>query len=109
MSQSSATVVPNEECLVKLADDPNFLKHTSKSLNLENAFHESFPAAFQDMDVLVDLRKLAQDQLKNDDHYRALKRKIAEAKRAVDAYLFKIEPKLPELSDARMEVIKSGK
>jgi len=98
-----------EECLVKLAGDPIFLKHTSKSLNLENTFHESFPAAFQDIDVLVDQRKLAQDQLKTDDHYRSLKRKIAEAKRGVDAYLFEIEPKLPELSDARMKVIKSGK
>ncbi|MCP4099265.1 MAG: DUF1080 domain-containing protein [Planctomycetaceae bacterium] len=97
-----------EKCLAELANDPDLVKYVSESLRLENTLHESFPAAFQDIDELVDRRKLVQTRLKSDDDYRALKKQIAEAKRAVDAYLFQAEPKLSELSDARMELIKSG-
>ncbi len=98
-----------EECLVELADDAKLLSLIKYADQAEKRLHASFPEAFQDIEILVDERKLSQTRLKSNEDYRALRNQIAESNRAVEAYLFKQEPRLAELSESRMAIIKSKK
>lgn len=98
-----------EECLVELADDAKLLSLIKYADQAEKRLHASFPEAFQDIEILVDERKLSQTRLKSNEDYRALRNQIAESNRAVETYLFKQEPRLAELSESRMAIIKSKK
>lgn len=98
-----------EECLNSLADDPELIELIRHAGESEATLHKSFPAAFQDISVLVEKRKQTQIQLKSNEEYSLLKKQIAEARKAVEDYLFSKEPKLAELSDGRMAIIRSKK
>lgn len=98
-----------EECLSEIAEDANFVRLVNLAGQAEKGLQSSFPEAFQDLDALVNERKLSQNRMKANDDYRFLKNKIAEANRAIEAYLFQQEPRLAELSEARLAIIKSQK
>lgn len=98
-----------ERCLAELLKDASLIKLIELSNELETRLHESFPAAFQDVDVLIEKRNLAQSQLKSNDEYRARKKEIADANRAIEVYCFKQEPRLMELSAPRQDIIKGNR
>jgi hypothetical protein len=98
-----------EKCLSEIADDANFVRLVNLAAQAEKDLQVSFPEAFQDIDALVNERNLSQSRMRANDDYRLLKNKIAEANRAIEAYLFQQEPRLAELSEARLAIIRSKK
>ena len=98
-----------EECLSELADDANLVRLVYLAAQAEKGLQVSFPEAFQDIDALVNERNLSQSRMRANDEYRLIKNEIAEANRAIEAYLFQQEPRLAELSEARLAIIRSKK
>ena len=98
-----------EECLTQLGHDKDFLRLVKLAEQSEKRLHNSFPEAFQDLNALVDERKLSQTQMKSNEDYRELKNKIAETKSRIDAFLLNQDPRLGKLAEARLAIIKTNK
>ena len=76
---------------------------------LEADLQKSFPAAFEDVEVLVERRKSYAAGLRDDEDFRARRKAIADANDAVNEYLHRADPRLARLAAARMAIIREKK
>jgi len=76
---------------------------------LEADLHRAFPAAFSNVEDLVDQRNAYAASLKKEKEFSLRKKAIATANDAITDYLFAKEPGLKQLATARMAIIRGQK
>lgn len=92
----------------QLAEDAELAALVERRIQLETDLVAAFPAAFQDVEELVELRNQRRKTLNDDPEFKSRNHEVAEAWRAIQDYLEAAEPELPALWEARQAWVEAN-
>ncbi len=98
-----------EKCRKSMRNDSRLAALEKITATLGADLHRAFPAAFSNVGDLVDQRNAYASSLKKNKEFSLRKKAIAAANDAITNYLLAKEPRLKQLTAARMAIIRGQK
>jgi hypothetical protein len=94
---------------LEAAGDEQLAALVVRTADLQNALHDSYPGAFQDINELVAKREVVRKSLNSDPVFQEQNRVVVDAGKAVKQYELKAAPRLLKLAEAAKAYAGSSK